>query len=162
MSNPPLPPAELLAHVYAAWRRNVRGNGEQILATTALVQAQQVMRRRISESVPDGGLSWGHAEILMVLSRGHASTAAIGRELRRHPTNVKRSLDHLEEQGYVGRRRDRRDRRAMTATITQRGRAALQEVVERFAAVRFGLSGWDPQDVPRFERIAAAADIPPD
>jgi DNA-binding MarR family transcriptional regulator len=98
--------------------------------------------RRLEQS-GESILAW---QVLACLIRaGTISQTEVATSLAQHPAGVSRLIDDLEKQGYVARRRDRKDRRRVHVEVTPRGRtrfhSILPEVVRGVDQVLEPLSG---------------------
>jgi DNA-binding MarR family transcriptional regulator len=80
-----------------------------------------------------------------LIRSGTISQTEVATSLAQHPAGVSRLIDDLEKQGYVARRRDRKDRRRVHVEVTPRGRtrfhSILPEVVRGVDEVLEPLSG---------------------
>jgi DNA-binding MarR family transcriptional regulator len=76
------------------------------------------------------GLNHTEARLLTLLGRqdGVASQDALTQQLSVDRSNAVRSLQRLERDGYVRRRKDNADKRANLVQITSKGRTAVVEV----------------------------------
>ncbi len=63
-----------------------------------------------------------------------------------HPTSVTNTIDRLERQGYVKRRRNPRDGRGVLAEITADGRDTVERATADLMAADFGLGAYDAGD----------------
>jgi len=83
------------------------------------------------------GLTLSEVRALMALARGddEAVTAgALAREADLNPATVTALLDSLEERGIATRRRAEDDRRRVVVSLTEHGRAVLDEATARWQA----------------------------
>jgi DNA-binding MarR family transcriptional regulator len=72
-----------------------------------------------------------HLTVLAYLSEQEAvAQKRISDRVRMDPSDLVSVLDALEELGFAQRRRDERDRRRFTVSITEGGRTALHERLE--------------------------------
>lgn len=124
----PAPPATDLAHQ----------------AFLALVRTAADLTADLADVFRGSDLTWTQYNALRVLrGAGDAPlpSGVLGERLIARDADVTRLLDRLERQGLVARARDARDRRVVTARLTDAGRAALAAldapVLERHRA-QFG------------------------
>ena len=97
---------------------------------TSLVRVQQLLLERIEAVLRPLGLTFARYEILRLLSFSSAGAmpmTRMGSLLQVHPTSVTSAVDRLEAQGHVARTRSGSDRRVVLATITDAGRAVVEE-----------------------------------
>jgi DNA-binding MarR family transcriptional regulator len=87
------------------------------------------------------GLNHTEARLLTLLHRGDGAAAqdALSNQLSVDRSNAGRALQHLEEGGYIVRRKDDTDKRANLVRITSKGRKAAiaisrlkKEIAESF------------------------------
>jgi DNA-binding MarR family transcriptional regulator len=85
-------------------------------------------RRTAMELFPDEHLRLPHTAVLACLAdRGPMSQREVSELLRFDPGDLVAVIDALEEQEYVVRERDARDRRRYSLQLTDEGRLALHE-----------------------------------
>lgn len=78
--------------------------------------------------------------------------------LKADRATITKSLDRLEQAGYVQRESDAEDRRAKVVVITQRGRAAAEAFKKIMEVWRETiLEGFDATEVEEFERLCTKA-----
>lgn len=97
---------------------------------TSLVRVQQLLLERIDAVLRPLGLTFARYEVLRLLSfssSGAMPMTRMGSLLQVHPTSVTSAVDRLEAQGYVSRTRRETDRRVVLATLTDAGRAVVEE-----------------------------------
>ncbi|MCE3551500.1 MarR family transcriptional regulator [Pseudonocardia sp. RS11V-5] len=156
MARVPAPDRDLLSRVRDSGRALFGADGDQVFAATALVEAHQLLRSRVDERLEPLGLTWGQVQLMVALRQLRAAPIAqLGRRLARHPTNVKKALDRLEEAGLVSRSRDAHDRRVVTAVLSPRGARALDAALDELSVIGFGLAGWGPEQVRRMRDLMA-------
>lgn len=97
-------------------------------AFLALLRTAADLTADLAEVFRASDLTWTQYNALRVL-RGAGdqpvACGALGERLIARDADVTRLLDRLERQGLVARARDARDRRVVTAVLTDAGRAAL-------------------------------------
>lgn len=122
---------------------------------TSLVRVQQLLLERIEAVLRPLGLTFARYEVLRLLSFSSAGAmpmTRMGSLLQVHPTSVTSAVDRLERQGYVARSRRDDDRRVVLATITEAGRAVVEEATAGLNSSVFeqpGLSSSDLADLTR-------------
>jgi DNA-binding MarR family transcriptional regulator len=90
--------------------------------TFLLARLGRVAARRLNEHLAVTGLKPSHAAILIELCAfGPISQQALGERLHVDPSNLVGSLNALERDGLVLRRRDPADRRRHIVEVTQEG-----------------------------------------
>jgi DNA-binding MarR family transcriptional regulator len=122
---------------------------------TSLVRVQQLLLERIDAVLRPLGLTFARYEVLRLLSFSSAGAmpmTRMGSLLQVHPTSVTSAVDRLEAQGFVSRSRRETDRRVVLATITDAGRAVVDEATAGLNASVFdnpGLPASELADLPR-------------
>lgn len=112
---------------------------------TSIMRAQQLLLARFDAILRPHGLTFARYEALVLLhfSRtGSLPLSVIGRRLMVHATSVTNTIDRLEQQGLVERRRNPRDGRGVLAGITDAGRSVVLRATEGLMRVGFGLSTY--------------------
>lgn len=136
------------------------------LATQAHDLRMAVLRlsRRLRSQRAVPGMSDGQLSVLVALKHGLARTP--GELAEREcvtPPSMNRTLNLLEECGYVTRSTDRGDGRRVNLTLTRRGHAVVDETAERRDAFTETLLGQLQADereilaraIPLLERLGA-------
>lgn len=106
------------------------GAADGMALVTSLTRAQQLIAERIDAVLKPHGLTFARYEVLRLLAftrEGALPMTRLGSLLQVHPTSVTSAVDRLELQGYVARSRGATDRRVVLATITDAGRAVVEE-----------------------------------
>jgi DNA-binding MarR family transcriptional regulator len=120
---------------------------------TSVVRVQQLLLERIDAVLRPLGLTFARYEVLRLLSfasSGAMPMTRMGSLLQVHPTSVTSAVDRLEGQGYVVRSRRDDDRRVVLATITEAGRAVVEDATAGLNASVFedhGLSAAQLADL---------------
>ncbi|MGW6933032.1 MarR family winged helix-turn-helix transcriptional regulator [Lentzea sp. NPDC054927] len=98
---------------------------DQLLHLPSYLMLQLVREvRRLARN----GLRGPHVTVLAFLSEQEAvAQKRISDRVRMDPSDLVSVLDDLERQGFAQRKRDERDRRRFTVSITDAGRQALRE-----------------------------------
>lgn len=96
----------------------------RLLSTSARLLEAQTNRRLIDHNLTRAGMA-----ALEVLDRHGAMTQArLAKTVRVQAQTIGRTLNRLENHGYVVRARSPRDRRAILVDLTDKGRAALNDM----------------------------------
>lgn len=123
---------------------------------TSVVRVQQLMLERIESVLRPLGLTFARYEVLRLLSFSSAGAmpmTRMGSLLQVHPTSVTSAVDRLEKQGYVARSRRDDDRRVVLATITDTGRAVVEEATVGLNSTVFEQHGLTPSDLAELTRL---------
>lgn len=124
------------------------------LAFVELMGAERRLRAR-DRKCAKGELTQSHIRALFTIDKsGEATAGDLAKAAELSPASVSAMLDHLEADGIVSRRRSDHDRRVVVVTLTDTGRALLEE--KRAAWRRRGaeaLAGVSD------EHLEAAADV---
>lgn len=105
--------------------------------------------------------------LIMVDTRGPLNLAAVAERLDRNPSNASRAVDRLIKAGLLDRRDSPTDRRNLTLSLTEAGRALVDSVTEhRRSAIGAVLDRMSPKERDALStsllRFAAAAGEPTD
>ena len=96
------------------------------LAAALRISVARLTRRLRSERDPDNELSIGQLSVLGVLSRdGACSIGELAAHERVQPPSMTRTVNCLEEEGYVVRRAHETDRRQVVIELAEKGGATL-------------------------------------
>jgi DNA-binding MarR family transcriptional regulator len=129
---------------------------------TSVVRVQQLLLERIDAVLRPLGLTFARYEVLRLLSFSSAGAmpmTRMGSLLQVHPTSVTSAVDRLEKQGYVVRSRRDDDRRVVMASITDSGRAVVEEATSGLNTSVFqshGLASSDLADLTRLLGLVRA------
>ncbi|MFB7663050.1 MarR family winged helix-turn-helix transcriptional regulator [Kitasatospora sp. NPDC056138] len=158
-----------IARADELWTRRW-GSVPAMAAITSVMRAHQILLSRVDAVVRPFGLTFARYEALVLLTfsrTGELSLSKIGERLMVHPTSVTNTIVRLEGAGLVSRRPNPLDGRGVLATITERGRAVVEEATRALMAMDFGLEGYDEDQCEQvFEllrplRVAAGDFAPP-
>ncbi|WP_436795855.1 MarR family transcriptional regulator [Actinospongicola halichondriae] len=134
-------------------RRNWEHHGwtsvEAMAAATSISRANQILVGRIDATLAPLGLTFSRFEALALLhftSDGCLPMGKVGERLQVHAASVTNTVDRLERDGYVERRRHRDDGRTVLACITANGRSVVERAAASLGDVDFGLDGPDSVD----------------
>lgn len=119
----------------------------------ALARAYATFSREVAGRVADYGLTTPQFGVLEALHHlGPLPLGALAEKLLVTGGNVTYVMDRLEEQGLVVRERSEEDRRVVNASLTEEGRALIQEVFPghaTFVAEALGHLTADEQETLR-------------
>lgn len=149
------------------WERTW-GPSQAMRAATSVFRVQQLLLARFDEVLRPHGLTFARYEALVLLrfsSRGELPLKVIGSRLMVHPTSVTNTVDRLTASGYVARRPNPTDGRGVLASITELGRAVLEDATSDLVQLGFGLRSLDDDDLEQLTRLlgvvrGAAGDFP--
>lgn len=131
------------------WVRHGWDCVDAMAAATSITRAHQILLRRIDEVLKPFGLTFSRFEALALLhfsSRGALPLGKVGERLQVHPASVTNTVDRLEADGLVQRRRHPVDGRTRLAAITDAGRTVVLDAAAALADIDFGLAGTKPVD----------------
>lgn len=119
---------------------------------TSLVRVNQLLLERIDAVLRPLDLTFARYEVLRLLAfvadgAGEMAMARLGSLLQVHPTSVTSAVDRLVRQGYVRRGRSTADRRVVLASLTDAGRAVVEEATEGLNREVFQRPGLPPEQV---------------
>lgn len=123
---------------------------------TSVVRVQQLLLERIDAVLRPLGLTFARYEVLRLLSFSSAGAmpmTRLGSLLQVHPTSVTSAVDRLEKQGYVVRSRRESDRRVVLATITDDGRAVVEEATGGLNSSVFEVPGLSSSELADLTRL---------
>jgi len=135
------------------------------LASELRTSVMRLRRRLAGERHPDNELSLGAMAVLGSLFRHDGQTVGeLARSERVQPPSMTRTVNCLEEDGYVVRAPHRTDRRQVVVSLSERGRdTVLADRRRRDAWLALRLSGLTPDEretlrraVPILDRLANA------
>src|SRR4051812_6624589 len=96
------------------------------LASELRVSVMRLRRRLAAERHPDNELSMSQMAVLAALFRnGEQSVGDLAAGERVRPPSMTRTVNHLEEAGYVARRPHDSDGRQVLVSLSEPGRATL-------------------------------------
>ena len=97
------------------------------LAAALRISVARLTRRLRSERDPENELSIGQLSVLGALFRnGTCSIGELAAHERVHPPSMTRTVNCLEEAGYVVRRAHETDRRQVVIELADKGRITLE------------------------------------
>ena len=128
---------------------------------TSLVRVNQLLLERIDAVLRPLDLTFARYEVLRLLAfvadgAGEMAMARLGSLLQVHPTSVTSAVDRLVRQGYVRRERSAADRRVVLASLTDAGRAVVEEATAGLNRAVFERPGLPPEEVLRLTELLGA------
>lgn len=130
-------------------------------AFLSILRTAAVLDHHLAEVLRPFGITATQYNVLRVL-RGAGQKGLCGREVAERLVSkvpdVSRLLDRTEELGLIKRERDPEDRRHVTARITEKGLAVLEQATPELEAIQHRrFSHLDPESLQRL--IAALEDV---
>lgn len=121
---------------------------DELLASELRVAVMRLRRRLAAERHPDNVLSIGQMTVLgLLLHRGDQSVGELARAEMVQPPSMTRTVNCLEEGGFVVRRPHDRDGRQVVVSLTDQGRdAVLADRQRRDAWLAQRLHRLSPED----------------
>ena len=126
------------------WERAGWSSVEAMAAATSITRAHQILLGRIDAALAPYGLTFSRFEALALLhfSRtGCLPMGKVGERLQVHAASVTNTVDRLESDDLVERRRHESDGRTVLACITDAGRARVRDAAAALGVIDFGLAG---------------------
>lgn len=119
-----------------------------------LRQAHRRAAVAADEALSEFGVSGRHLGVLTALRDGPLSQQELVTALRSDKASMVRSVDHLENLGYVQRAPVREDRRLHAVSLTARGRTVLHDAIDAARAMAEELtSGFTPAERETFVEL---------
>jgi DNA-binding MarR family transcriptional regulator len=117
-------------------------------AEDAVLGTLMALGRRMRQRQPDDTLDFSLVPILKVLGAcGPMRLSALADALELDASTVSRHVKQLEDRGHLGRTTDPEDGRASRIEVTEAGRAALCDHMDRRKrVVTTALSDWSASD----------------
>lgn len=140
-----------LAH--QQWVRHGWGDAADGMAmVTSLVRVNQLFMERVDAVLRPLDLSFARYEVLRLLAfvaegGGQMPMTRLGSLLQVHPTSVTSAVERLVRQGYVQRVRSTTDRRVVLTSLTDAGRAVVEEATESLNRAVFERPGLPAERV---------------
>ena len=99
-------------------------------------KTDQMLRRKIERRVKKTGVYSGQHRILMHLNlRPNCSQAELAEWMEISPAAIAVSIKKLEKGGYIQRRPDAADNRALQVIISPKGKAVIEQSIDIFQKV---------------------------
>lgn len=121
-----------------------------------LVRAEKARKHLLQPCFGQIGLTFGqgHARILdILLAQDHVTQKELSDRCHMDVTTMSRSLDRLEESGYLVRRRDPGCRRSYLICLTEEGVAEARKVHQMLEFVDEQIwKGISPEEMEQFSR----------
>lgn len=116
-------------------------------ALLSVLRTAAVLEHQLTEVLKPYGITHTQYNVLRIL-RGAGADGLCGREVGERMVSrvpdVSRLLDRMEETGLISRERDAGDRRHVTARITRKGLAMLDQATPELEAVERARAGKIP------------------
>lgn len=136
-------------------------------AVTSMMRVHQLILTELDELLRPLGLTFARYEVLVLLSfsrRGALPLGKIGERLQVHATSVTPLVKRLESAGLIQRNPHPEDGRAVLASITAKGREAMEEATKIIVDAQFALRSMSEGDCDELTRLltpprAAAGDF---
>lgn len=141
-------PFDPIARADELWKQRW-GNVPAMSAITSIMRAQQILLAELDAVVKPYELTFARYEALVLLTfskAGELPMSKIGERLMVHPTSVTNTVDRLVKSGLVAKRPNPNDGRGTLATITDKGREAVDAATRDLMAMDFGLSVYDDEE----------------
>jgi DNA-binding MarR family transcriptional regulator len=142
-------PFDPIARAAEIWQERF-GPARAMRVATSVMRAQQLLIGRFDAILRPYGLTFARYEALVLLhfSRaGELPLSVIGQRLMVHPTSVTNTIDRLEAQGLVERRRNPRDGRGVLARLTPAGKDAVTVATRDLMDDGFGLAAYEDRQL---------------
>ncbi|MCQ4335573.1 MAG: MarR family transcriptional regulator [Sulfolobaceae archaeon] len=98
-----------------------------------LLKSYKLMRKILQEEAVREGLTFNETSLLFfVNANGKANVTTLAKYLDVSKSSVVEMIDKLVRNGFLERTKDVKDRRVTYVTITDRGRAVLETVREKY------------------------------
>jgi DNA-binding MarR family transcriptional regulator len=117
-----------------------------MVAAAAVLRAHRIVSIRVDAALAALDLSMPRYEVLGLLASSENGRLGFG-ELKRatllHSATMTYTVDTLEERKLIRRKRDPKDRRALVAEITAKGRDVVTKATAALNEIRFGMGDLD-------------------
>lgn len=144
-------PVDPIAEARRQWRAHGWGDAaDGMAAVTSVMRAHQLMLARIDRALKPFALSFARYEMLRLLAfarGGRMPMASATARLQVHPASVTNTVDRLERDGLVVRERHPDDGRATILTLTDAGRACVEEATAALNDEVFSTPGLEPAEL---------------
>jgi DNA-binding MarR family transcriptional regulator len=139
-------------------------------AVTSVMRVQQLLLAQVEDILKPYGITFAAYEALRLLAftrTGSLPMGKMGIRLMVHPAAVTNAISKLEQRGLVRRNMSPEDRRVVLATITDSGRALVEDATAALNEAAFGLPGLTPEQAASLVRMlrevrALTGDLPMD
>ena len=133
-----------LAEAHRQWNARWPGVADRMAAITSVMRVQQLLLGRVEDILKPFGVTFAAYEALRLLAFTRAGSLPMGKlgaRLMVHPAAVTNAIGKLEQRGLVQRSMSPDDRRVVLASITDPGRALVEEATAALNDAAFGLPG---------------------
>ena len=137
-----------LAEAHRQWNARWPGQADRMAAVTSVMRVQQLLLGRVEDILKPFGITFAAYEALRLLAFTRAGSLPMGKlgaRLMVHPAAVTNAIGKLEQRGLVQRSMSPDDRRVVLASITDPGRALVEEATAALNDAAFGLPGLTEQ-----------------
>lgn len=141
-------PFDPLAEAHRQWHDRWPDQADRMAAVTSVMRVQQLLLARVEDILKPYGLTFAAYEALRLLAFSRAGALPMGKlgaRLMVHPAAVTNAIGKLEQRGLVRRSMSPEDRRVVLASITEEGRALVEEATTALNDADFGLPGLTPE-----------------
>lgn len=141
-------PFDPLAEAHRQWHDRWPDQADRMAAVTSVMRVQQLLLARVEDILKPYGLTFAAYEALRLLAFSRAGALPMGKlgaRLMVHPAAVTNAIGKLEQRGLVRRSMSPEDRRVVLASITEEGRALVEEATTALNDADFGLPGLAPE-----------------
>jgi DNA-binding MarR family transcriptional regulator len=135
-------PFDPLAEAHRQWQARWPEQADRMAAVTSVMRVQQLLLARVEDILKPYGITFAAYEALRLLAftrTGSLPMGKLGVRLMVHPAAVTNAIGKLEQRGLVRRSMSPDDRRVVLATITEGGRALVDEATAALNDAAFGL-----------------------
>lgn len=128
------------------------------LAPRLIIEISRLLRARVRDGESEDVLQQNTARVVLshLASGGAMPQRRLVELTRLKPPTVSVLLRRMEEQGYVYRTPDRRDRRVVLVELTEKGRAFDRDHLRRISSNdRTALQDFSPEEIVQLEALLA-------
>lgn len=136
-------PFDPIARATELWSERI-GPPDTMAAVTSIMRVHQILLATVEPALRPLGLTFARYEGLVLLSfsqHGSLPMRVMGERLQLHPTSVTNIVDRLEADELVRRTPHPTDGRTTLVSITDAGRAKLEQATSAVIGVGFGMVG---------------------
>lgn len=129
---------------------------ESPLAPRLIIEIARLLRARVRDGESEDVMQQNTARVVLSHLANSGAMAQLQLVERTHlkPPTVSVLLRRMEEQGYVCRTPDRRDRRAVLVELTEKGRAFDRDHLKRISSNdRVALRDFTPEECATLEAL---------
>jgi len=120
-----------------------------------LKRVGSLLTTTLDRALADYDMTHAQMGIFLKLLQGRANTAAdLARELMTDTGAITRTLDRLEEKGFIQRTRSSADRRIVQVELTAKGRKLADQMTQVVInMLNHYLRGFNPEEVAQFKNF---------